>query len=90
MLNPLAKSKRFQEDISKYSAAIQNIENESVKIEIKRLVNELMIKVKKMDDLHSEIIYTRQLPSMGKDFRDDIIGLRKKIETKIRENTKRI
>lgn len=86
MLNSLVKSKKFIEDVSRYNKAIQETDEESLKIELTRMVNELISKVKKIDEMHDELIFTKQIPSMGKDFRDDIYSLRKKIENKLKEN----
>lgn len=86
MLNSLVKSKKFVEDISRYSKAIEHANDATVKAELSRMVNDLISKVKKIDEMHAELIYTKQIPSTGKDFRDDIHSLRKKIENKIKEN----
>jgi hypothetical protein len=54
------------------------------KTEIKNLVKELSLQVKKMDDMHVEMIFTRQLPSLGQEFRDKIQNLRKELDKKIK------
>ena len=87
MLNSLVKSQRFVQDIIRYNTAIELTAEPALKAELSRMVNELVSKVKKIDEMHSELIYTKQIPSTGKDFRDDIHLLRKKIENKIKENS---
>ena len=38
-----------------------------------------------MDEMHTEMIYTRQLSSMGQEFREKISAIRKQLDQKIKE-----
>jgi hypothetical protein len=38
-----------------------------------------------MDEMHIEMIYTKQLPSMGQEFREKIGAIRKQLDQKIKE-----
>jgi hypothetical protein len=35
--------------------------------------------------MHMEMIYSRQLPTMGSEMKQDITAIRKKLETRIRD-----
>jgi hypothetical protein len=48
---------------------------------LKRLVGE----IKKLDSMHMEMVYTRQLPSMGGDMKQGITAIRRQLETKIKD-----
>jgi hypothetical protein len=59
-----------------------NVKNETV-----HLLQKLIYSVKKLDSMHLEMIYSRQLPTMGNEMKDEILDLRKKIETRIKDWT---
>jgi hypothetical protein len=48
---------------------------------LKRLVGE----IKKLDSMHMEMVYTRQLPSMGGDMKQGITAIRRQLENKIKD-----
>jgi hypothetical protein len=50
-----------------------------------QLLQKLTYSIKKLDDMHLEMIYARQLPTMGNEMKEEISGLRKKLETRIRD-----
>jgi hypothetical protein len=56
-----------------------------VKQESQQLLNKLIAEIKKLDSMHMEMIYSRQLPTMGGDMKQDITDIRKKLETRIRD-----
>jgi hypothetical protein len=56
-----------------------------VKQESQQLLNKLIGEIKKLDSMHMEMIYSRQLPTMGGDMKQDITDIRKKLETRIRD-----
>jgi hypothetical protein len=57
----------------------------SVKNETVQLLQKLSYSIKKLDNMHLEMIYSRQLPTMGNEMKDEISDLRKKLETRIRD-----
>ena len=40
--------------------------------------------IKKLDTMHMEMIYTKQMPSMGSDMKQDIVTIRKKLDNKLK------
>jgi hypothetical protein len=57
-----------------------NVKNETV-----QLLQKLTYSIKKLDNMHLEMIYSRQLPTMGNEMKQEISELRKKLETRIRD-----
>ena len=57
----------------------------AVKQESQQLLNKLVAEIKKLDSMHMEMIYNRQLPTMGGEMKQDITAVRKKLETRIRD-----
>ena len=49
-------------------------------LEAKRLLNDLIHEVKNMDGMYMDMVYAKQLPTMGNEIRDKITELRKKID----------
>ena len=85
MSNLLQRSSRFQEDCAKYRTAIDTMPDGAAKQESQQLLNKLIGEIKKLDSMHMEMIYSRQLPTMGGDMKQDITDIRKKLETRIRD-----
>ena len=83
----LIKSTRFQEDCERYRTAIDGMSDGPAKHESQQLLNKLIAEIKKLDSMHMEMIYTKQLPSMGSDMRQDILTLRKKLDSKLKSLT---
>jgi hypothetical protein len=83
-MSSLIKSTRFQEDCEKYRTAIASMPEGAVKQESQQLLNKLIAEIKKLDSMHMEMIYTRQMPSMGTDMKQDILSLRKKLDNKLK------
>lgn len=84
MSNLLQKSSRFQQDQERYLAKIQQIPEGALKKEVQELFNKLVSEVKKLDTMHMEMIYTKQMPSMGTDMKQDIVTIRKKLDSKLK------
>jgi hypothetical protein len=59
-----------------------NVKNETV-----QLLQKLTYSIKKLDNMHLEMVYSRQLPTMGNEMKQEISELRKKLETRIRDWT---
>jgi len=85
MSEKIRQSKAFQNDLIRYNTVINQLPDGNEKNELTRLLSNLIYEVKKLDDLHSELIYNKQMPSMGKEFRDKITNTRKLLESKIKE-----
>ncbi len=85
MSNLLQKSSRFQEDCTRYQSTIDEMPDGNAKQEMTQLLNKLIVGIKKIDNMHMEMIYTKQLPSMGTDMKQEISTLRRQLETKFRD-----
>ena len=85
MSDLLQRSSRFQEDCAKYRTAIGTMPDGPAKQESQQLLNKLIGEIKKLDSMHMEMIYSRQLPTMGGDMKQDITNIRKQLETRIRD-----
>lgn len=75
----ILNSPRFKEEYQKISDFIEKTEDQTKKIETKRLLQELVSHVKKIDIDHSDIIVSGKLPSDASDSRQKILEIRKKI-----------
>ena len=76
-------SERFQNDLKKYKLIIEKVENKDEKDEIQKMLNELLLNVKRMDNMYLDLVYSNQLSSIGSEMREKITDLRKKIESRI-------
>ena len=85
MSSILQKSTRFIKDCERYESVIATMPEGSVKNETVQLLQKLTYSIKKLDSMHLEMIYSRQLPTMGNEMKDEISDLRKKLETRIRD-----
>ena len=85
MSNQLQKSSRFQQDCERYRAAIDSMPDGAAKQESQQLLNKLISGIKTLDSMHMEMVYSRQLPSMGSDMKEGITATRKKLETKLKD-----
>lgn len=86
-MSNLLQSSRFVKDCEKYESVIATMPEGNVKNETVQLLQKLTYSIKKLDSMHLEMIYSRQLPTMGNEMKDEISDLRKKIETRIRDWT---
>ena len=85
MSNLLQKSSRFQEDCARYRSAIDSMPDGVSKQDSQQLLNKLVAEIKKLDSMHMEMVYSRQLPTMGGEMKQDITDIRKKLETRIKD-----
>ena len=79
----LQQADRFQTDVKKYNEAIESMVDGPEKLEAKRLLNDLIHEVKNMDNMYVDMVYAKQLPTMGNEMRDKIRSIRKKLDSKI-------
>ena len=80
----LQNTERFQAEIKHYNEAINQMPEGQPQLEAKRLLNDLIHEVKNMDSMYIDMVYARQLPTMGNDMRDKIVELRKKLDQKLK------
>ena len=80
----LQQADRFQSDVKKYNEAIEKMSEGQEKLEAKRLLNDLVYEVKNMDNMYVDMVYAKQLPTMGNEMRDKIVSIRKKLDSKIK------
>jgi hypothetical protein len=85
MSNLLEKSSRFQEDYARYQSIIAEMPEGDFKQDVSQLLQKLVGEIKKLDSMHMEMVYTRQLPSMGSDMKQGITAIRRQLETKIKD-----
>ena len=85
MSSLLHKSSRFLKDFEKYQSAIAAMPEGDVKTETVQLLQKLQHRIKTLDNMHLEMIYSRQLPTIGSDMKQEITDLRKKLETRIKD-----
>ena len=80
----LQNTERFQAEIKHYNEAINQMPEGQPQLEAKRLLNDLIHEVKNMDSMYIDMVYARQLPTMGNDMRDKIGSIRKQLDKKIK------
>lgn len=80
----LQQANRFQHDVKKYNEAIENMPDGPEKLEAKRLLNDLIHEVKNMDNMYVDMVYAKQLPTIGNEMREKIGSIRKKLDNKLR------
>jgi hypothetical protein len=80
----LQTTNRFQNDIARYKESIDKITDEQEKLAATRLLNDLIYEVKNMDNMYVDMVYAKQLPTMGNEMRDKIGSIRKKLDNKIK------
>jgi hypothetical protein len=81
----LQNTERFKTDLARYRESIDNISNEKEKLEATRLLNDLIHEVKNMDNMYVDMVYAKQLPTMGNEIRDKIGSIRKQLDQKIKQ-----
>lgn len=81
----LIKNPRFQEDYARYQSIITEMPEGDLKKDVSRLLAKLVGEIKKLDSMHMEMVYTRQMPSMGADMKQEISTIRKQLESKIKD-----
>lgn len=79
----LQNTERFKNDLARYRESIDKISNEQEKLAATRLLNDLIHEVKNMDNMYVDMIYAKQLPTMGNELRGNIGSIRKKLDSKL-------
>jgi hypothetical protein len=85
MLNQIRKSQNFKNDLERYQTILNQLPEGADKQEFSKLVSNLIQEVKKLDEVHVELIFNKQMPSVGTERRESIVSLRRQLETKIKE-----
>jgi hypothetical protein len=80
----LQRTERFKNDLARYTDAIDKISNEQEKLAARKLLNDLIYEVKNMDNMYVDMVYAKQLPTMGNEMRDKIGSIRKQLDNKIK------
>jgi 5-methylthioribose kinase len=80
----LQQADRFQQDVKKYTEVIDQMDDGQTKLEAKRLLNDLIYEVKNMDNMYIDMVYANQLPTIGTEMREKIVGLRKQLNKKLK------
>jgi len=80
----LQQTERFQSDVDRYRKSIDKISNEQEKLAATRLLNDLIYEVKNMDNMYVDMVYAKQLPTMGNEMRDKIASIRKQLDNKVK------
>jgi hypothetical protein len=80
----LQSTERFKNDLARYTDAIDKISNEQEKLAAKKLLNDLIYEVKNMDNMYVDMVYAKQLPTMGNEMRDKIGSIRKQLDNKLK------
>jgi len=79
----LQRTERFQTDVKNYTAIIDALPDGQKKLESKKLLNDLIYEVKNMDNMYLDMIYAKQLPTVGNEMKDKIISIRKQLDNKL-------
>ena len=80
----LQNTERFKNDLARYTDAINKISSEQEKLAAKKLLNDLIYEVKNMDNMYVDMVYAKQLPTMGNEMRDKIGSIRKQLDDKLK------
>jgi hypothetical protein len=85
MLQEIHKSDRFKKDYERYHSAIAKLPEGDFKSKMTSTLSKLVNEIKKLDGLHSEMVYTGQLPSMGGDIKTTVVEIRKTLEANLKD-----
>ncbi len=85
MLQEIHKSDRFKKEYDRYRSAILLLPEGDFKSKMSSTLTKLVNEIKKLDSLHSEMVYTRQLPSMGNEIKLSISEMRKELESNLKK-----
>ncbi len=84
MTKGIYSTDRFQNDLKKYKSAVEKISNEAEKAEAQKILNDLILNVKRMDNMYLDMVYSGQLTSVGSEMREKILDIRKRLESKLK------
>ena len=81
----LIKSQRFQKEYQEYHAKIEQITSSDTKNQASTLLKTLVNEVRKLDNQHQEMFAGNQVPMGLSDARSGIVGIRKKLDTLLKD-----
>jgi hypothetical protein len=81
----LIKSSRFQKEYQEYCAKIEQITSSETKNQATILLKTLINEVRKLDNQHQEMFSGNQVPMGLSDARSSIVGIRKKLDTLLKD-----
>ena len=84
MTNSIFNTQRFQNDLQKYKLALDQITNEEDRKVGEKLLNDLILNVKRMDNMYLDMVYSNQLTSVGSEMREKILEIRKQLDSKLK------
>lgn len=79
-LPKIQENSRYIAEVQKFSASIDKIENEKIKLEAMDVLDKLIKEVKYLDRLQETIFYSKQNRTSLEDSKSNIISYRKKLE----------
>lgn len=80
----LSKNQRFVEEYKSWSEKISKISDDAAKNECLQLLKELNAHVRDIDKYHTEFTGMTKLPGQLHDVRENLITVRKKLDSKIK------
>ena len=84
MLN-LEKSENFQKEYNEFNEKISAVSNESVRLEMQGMLQNLLKAVKYLDQQHQDLSLNNRLPTSAIDSRQNIVLIRKQLMNKLRD-----
>lgn len=81
-MQSIQQSERFQNDLKRFNSVIDKMPEGTDKADFQKLVNNLILEVRKMDTMFIDMIYSNQITSTGKEQREKITDIRKNLEDK--------
>lgn len=79
---------RFKKDLEDFKNKISTLADENDKSIAEGLLRDLIIHVKKLDSMHTEMAYTHTLSNVGDELRENIRNARIKLDKKLKESAK--
>ena len=79
----ISQTERFNEDIKKYKAAIDKVNDSQKNAELTTLVTELIQEVKSIDQYYEGLLTGNGMPSRVDDSRSSILSIRKELDRRL-------
>ena len=84
MLN-LEKSENFQKEYNEFNKQISTVSNESVRLELQGMLQNLLKEVRYIDQQHQDLSLNNRLPAGAIDSRQIVVLIRKNLISKLRD-----
>ena len=84
MLN-LEKSENFQKEYNEFNKQISTVSNESVRLELQGMLQNLLKEVRYIDQQHQDLSLNNRLPAGAIDSRQNVVLIRKNLISKLRD-----